>query len=51
MVTSLSSDLVGELDLDLTVTWDRVEDPQPAADGKVPDKDDYRFTVGISYEF
>lgn len=51
MVTTLSSDLVGELDLDLTLTWDRVEDPQPAADGTVPEQDDFRFTVGISYEF
>ncbi len=51
MITTLSSDLVGDLDLDLTLTWDRVEDPQPAADGSVPKKDDYRFTVGISYEF
>jgi len=51
MVTTLSSDLVGELDLDLTFTWDRVQDPQPAANGTVPERDDYRFTVGISYEF
>jgi putative salt-induced outer membrane protein YdiY len=51
MVTSLSSDLIGELDLDLTLTWDRVEKPQPAEDGSVPEKDDFRFTVGISYEF
>ena len=51
IVTTLSSDIVGELDLDLTLTWDRTEDPPVAADGRVPEKDDYRFTVGISYEF
>ncbi|UCH47803.1 MAG: DUF481 domain-containing protein [Betaproteobacteria bacterium] len=51
LVTTLSSDIVGELDLDLTWVWDRTQKPAQAADGSTPDQDDYRFTVGISYEF
>lgn len=51
LVTTLSSDFIGDLDLDLTLTWDRIQDPQPAADGRVPKQDDYRFTVAIKYEF
>ncbi len=51
VVTTLSSDITGSLDLDLTLTWDRTEKPPPAADGSTPDQNDYRFTVGISYEF
>lgn len=51
LVTTLSSDIVGELDLDLTWQWDRTQKPAQAADGSTPDQDDYRFTVGISYEF
>lgn len=50
-VTTLSSDITGNLDLDLTLTWDRTEDPQPKADGTVPDQDDFRFTVSVAYEF
>ncbi len=51
MVTTLSSDITGSLDLDLTLFWSRTQKPQPAADGSVPKKDDLRFTVGLSYEF
>jgi len=50
-VTTLSSDITGNLDLDLTLTWDRTEDPQPKSDGTVPDRDDFRFTVSIAYDF
>jgi hypothetical protein len=51
LVSTLSSDLIGDLDLDLTVIWDRVGEPQPEADNTVPDKDDFQLIVGISYEF
>ena len=51
LVTTLSSDITGALDLDLTIVWDRTQKPQPVASGAVPQQDDFRFTVGISYEF
>jgi putative salt-induced outer membrane protein YdiY len=51
LVTTLSSDITGALDLDLTIVWDRTEKPQPVESGAVPQQDDFRFTVGISYEF
>ena len=51
VVTTLSTDITGSLDLDLTITWDRTEKPPQAADGSIPDQNDYRFTVGIKYEF
>ncbi|MGD2141461.1 MAG: DUF481 domain-containing protein [Burkholderiales bacterium] len=50
-VTTLSSDLVGELDLDLTFVWDYTAKPRPAADGTVPKKNDYGMTIAISYDF
>lgn len=50
-VTTLSSDITGNLDLDITVVWDHVAKPQRAEDGTLPEKDDYRFGVAISYEF
>jgi hypothetical protein len=47
----LESDLISDLDLDVTFVWDRVGNPEPAADGTVRKKDDYQLIVGISYEF
>jgi len=49
--TTLSSDITHNLDLDLTLQWDRVAKPQPRSDGTVPDKDDFRLIVSIDYEF
>jgi hypothetical protein len=50
-LTTLSSDLLGNLDLDVSLIWDRIAEPQTAADGTVPEKDDYQIIVAISYEF
>lgn len=50
-VTVLSVELTDLLDLDVSLTWDRVEAPQPDADGVVPKKDDLRLAVGIGVEF
>ncbi len=49
--TVLSSDLFGDLDLDISLIWERTENPQTAEDGTIPEQDDYRFQVGLSYEF
>lgn len=51
LVTTLESDLLRDLDLDISIVWDRVEDPQPAEDGTVPEQDDFQLIVGVSYEF
>lgn len=51
LLTSLSTDLIGDLDLDVSLVWDRIQKPQTRADGTVPEKDDYRLIFGISYEF
>ena len=51
LVTTLESDLISDLDLDISIVWDRVEDPQPAEDGTVPEQDDFQLIVGVSYEF
>lgn len=51
IVTTLSSDLFGDLDLDISLVWDHTENPQAAQDGTIPEQDDYRVQVGISYEF
>ena len=51
IVTVLSSDLFGDLDLDISFEWNHTENPQAAEGGAIPKQDDYRFNVGLSYEF
>lgn len=51
LVSTLSVDLFRDLDLDVTVGWDRQNRPREAEDGLVPKKDDLRLTTGISWEF
>jgi putative salt-induced outer membrane protein YdiY len=48
---ALGIELTGDFDLDIALIWDRVGDPRPDADGIVPEKDDFRLTVGVGLEF
>jgi putative salt-induced outer membrane protein YdiY len=49
--STLSFDVWGPLELDVTFMFDRVEKPVPDAGGETPKSNDYRFTVGLSVEF
>lgn len=51
LTSLLSVDLIGSFDLDVTFNWDRVEQPIADADGEVPQKNDYRLTVGLGFDF
>ena len=51
LITGLKLDLVGSLDFDVSWVWDRIEDPQPDADGLVPERDDYRLVFGLGLSF
>ena len=51
MDATLSIDLYNDLDLDVTLQWDRINDPQAQASGAIPDEDDFRLTVGVGWEF
>ncbi|WP_455202337.1 DUF481 domain-containing protein [Kaarinaea lacus] len=50
-ITTLESDLISDLDLDISFVWDRIQDPQPAEDGTVPERDDFQIIVALGYEF
>jgi len=54
-LTSLVSvELIGSLDLDVTFNWDRIEEPATIDDGvtqTTPDKNDYRISVGLGFDF
>lgn len=47
---SFDIDLTSALDLRLATYWDRLEDPQPDAEGRRPQKDDFRIIVGLDLE-
>ena len=49
--STLSTELTGRLDLDVSFVWDRIQKPQARADGSVPEKDDYRLMLGLGFEF
>ena len=38
-------------DLDLSMVWDYVDAPQPAADGEIPDNDDVRLVLALAKRF
>ncbi len=47
----LSIEITKVFDLDVSWIWDRVQNPQPNADGMTPQKDDVKLTVGIGIDF
>lgn len=51
LLTTLSTDLIGNVDLDVSFVWDRTQKPQQRADGTFPKKDDYRLMIGLGFEF
>jgi len=51
IVTTFENEITGSFDIDISFIWDRISKPTAADDGTIPDEDDYRLTLGISYEF
>ncbi len=47
----LEVDLTGDFDIDIAVTWDRVNQPVEYSTGGLPQKVDFCMTVGLGYEF
>ncbi|WP_104035803.1 DUF481 domain-containing protein [Vibrio jasicida] len=43
-------DLVDDLELSIKAVWDHVSDTKADAEGAVPEKDDYKFHFGLTYE-
>lgn len=44
-------ELTGDIDLDVSFIWDRIENPETESDGNTPDTDDFRLSVGLALEF
>ena len=50
-IVALETELTGWLDFDISFVWDRIQDPQPEADGTVPKSNDFYliFSLGIDF--
>jgi putative salt-induced outer membrane protein YdiY len=51
MLGSIETDITSLLDFDVTLIWNRIENPRPDEEGVVPEKDDYRLTVGLTFDW
>ena len=51
MIGTIEVELTDSLDFDLSLVWDRINEPRANADGSFPEQDDYRLIVGIGYDF
>ena len=50
-VLKLGVDLTKRLDLDVSLAFDRIEEPEADAAGVLPEKNDFRLGVGLGLEF
>ncbi len=51
LVTGLELELTSILDFDISLIWDRIQNPQPEADGVVPKQDDFRLVIFLGFDF
>ena len=50
-IATLETELLSWLDFDTSFIWDHVQNPTRDSDGTVPDKNDYRFVIGLGMDF
>jgi hypothetical protein len=50
MVATFETELTGWLDFSVSAVWDRIQDPQPDADGIVPKQNDYFFIIALGID-
>lgn len=54
MLATISFDIIGDLDLDVSIIWDHIAEPTPIDDAgviTVPEQDDYQLIVSLAYDF
>ncbi|MBD1389592.1 DUF481 domain-containing protein [Neiella sp. HB171785] len=51
LVSTISTEITKYIDFDVSVVWDRTDNPRADADGVIPEKDDYRMVVGIGIDY
>ena len=50
-IATFKEEIRGELDFDVSFIWDRISSPARESNGDVPDSDDFRLTIGLSYTY
>lgn len=50
-IATFAIELTDLFDLDLSMVWDRTNNPRANSDGTVPDANDYQFIVGVGIDF
>ena len=50
LVASFETDITSLIDFDVSFIWDRIQDPRPDQAGIVPDQDDFRTTIGLTFD-
>jgi putative salt-induced outer membrane protein YdiY len=50
-IATLETELLSWLDFDTSFIWDRVQNPTADSDGVVPEKDDFRFIIGLGLDY
>lgn len=51
LLTGLEFEITTLLDFDITLVWDRIQDPRENPDGTFPKQDDFRLTFGLGIDF
>ena len=51
MMATFKSEITRDLDLDISAVWDRISQPTEDDTGNLPEPDDYRLLLGLSYSF
>lgn len=51
IVSTLSTDLVGDVGLGISFIWDRTQKPQERTDSTTPEQDDLRLLISVDYDF
>lgn len=50
-LAKVSTEFIGDLDIDISLIWDHTQTPQQTADGTVPDQNDYQLIFSLGYDF
>jgi len=51
IVSTVSTDVIKHVDLDVSFIWDHTQKPQERIDTSIPEKNDIRLLVSIVYDF
>jgi putative salt-induced outer membrane protein YdiY len=50
-IATLETELLSWLDFDTSFIWDHIQNPTRDSDGSIPDKNDYRFVIGLGVDY